>query len=337
MKKFVVFLFLICISLSFSSCGSLALDNTVDMTPRLISSTTTMSSSDVVNVVRSAIVGISATLPYGTSLGSGVAVADGGYILTNQHVIVGATKIKVYFADKDIGNASLIWSDSSLDIAIIKSEKNIPYLATSPLSEVSVGDDVLAVGTPISLQFQHTVTKGIVSALNRTLEIQSISGYTTYMQNLIQHDASINAGNSGGPLINSMGKIIGINSLKASDAEGIGFAIPIETATTITARIIPNNNFQQVNLGIFGCDAELARFKEQTDQEKGVYIIDILKDSPISSAELNIGDVITGINSSKITNMLDFRKAIYSLNKGDKVDISYVQNGTQKTISIVAK
>jgi len=296
-----------------------------------------MSSTDVVEAVRGAIVGISATLPYGTSLGTGVAVADGGYILTNHHVIEGASSLKVYFADKDVGNASMIWSDASLDIAIIKSEKNIPYLATSPLSEVSVGDDVLAIGTPISLQFQHTVTKGIVSALNRTLEIQSISGYTTYMQNLIQHDASINAGNSGGPLINSTGKIIGINSLKASDAEGIGFAIPIETATTVTARVIPDNDFQQVSLGVFACDAELAKFKEQTDLDNGVYVIDILKDSPISSAELKIGDVIISINSQKITNMLDFRKAIYSLDRGDEVKITYIQNGTPKTTTIVAK
>lgn len=339
MKKFVVFLFGIFIILNFVACGTTAstLDTTVDMTPRLISSATSMSSTAVVEAVRSAIVGVSASLNYGTSIGSGVAVADGGYVLTNHHVISGANSIKLYYADKDVGNASLIWSDSSLDLAIIKSEKNMPYLATSPLSEVGVGDDVLAVGTPISLQFQHSVTKGIVSALNRTLEIQSISGYTTYMQNLIQHDASINAGNSGGPLINTTGKIIGINSLKASDAEGIGFAIPIETAINVIARVIPNNDFEQVYLGVFACDAELAKFKEQTDLDNGVFVVDIAKDSPISNADLKIGDVITSINSQDIKNMLDFRKILYSLDKGDKVEIKYYQNGEPKTTTVVAK
>lgn len=337
MKKILFLLLSSAVIFSCVGCtpSKTEVDTSVDMTPRLISTADVDSSADVAEAVRSAIVGVSAKLSNGTSLGSGVAIADGGYVLTNQHVISGQKSITLYFADKTTANAELIWSDSSIDLAILKSSKNLPYLSTSPLSDVQIGDDVLAVGTPLSLQFQHTFTKGIVSALNRTLEIQSLGGYTTYMQNLIQHDASINSGNSGGPLINSKGKIIGINSLKASDAEGIGFAIPIETATAVAERVIPNTNFEQVRLGVFGCDAELAKFKNQTDKDKGVFVLDIKSGSIMSATELKQGDVITSINNDSISNTLDFRKAIYKLDFGQEVVVGVYSEGQEKEIKIL--
>ena len=336
MKK-LLFLFLSFVVI-FSCVGcrpeKTEVDTTVDMTPRLISTSGINDFADVAETVRSAIVGVSVKLSNGSSLGSGVAIADNGYVLTNQHVISGQKDITLYLADKTTTKADLIWSDSSIDLAILKSAKNIPYLSTAPLSDVKIGDDVLAVGTPLSLQFQHTFTKGIVSALNRTLEIQSLGGYTTYMQNLIQHDASINSGNSGGPLINSQGKVIGINSLKASDAEGIGFAIPIETATAIAERVIPDANFEQVRLGVFGCDAELAKFKNETDLDKGVFVLDVKKGSIMSLTGLRAGDVIVSINDEKITNNLDFRKAIYKLNPGEEVRIGVYNAGQTREIVI---
>lgn len=335
MKKFVLFLFGICISLSSYGCAqNVELDKTIDMTPRLISTSQTLNSSQIAETVKSAIVGISANYKNGKSIGSGVAIANNGYILTNHHVISGAKNITLYFADKSTGSANIIWSDSSQDIAIIKSNSNMPYLDVAPLSEVAIGDDVLAVGTPLSLQFQHTFTKGIVSALNRTIEIQSLGGYVTYMQNLIQHDASINSGNSGGPLINSEGKVIGINSLKASDAEGIGFAIPIEVGISIAERVIDNSNFEQVYLGIFACDAELAKYKKQTDLDNGAFVLDIAKNSPLKDLKFNSGVVITNVNDIPIKNTLDFRKAIYKLNKGQSVIIKYNENGEDKEISL---
>ena len=154
--------------------------------------------TDVVeNNVKGAVVGIASFSSSGTSVGSGVAISDGGYVLTNHHVVNGANSILVYYADKTQGPAKSIWSDSSLDLAIIQTEKNMPYLQCGTSKELKVGQDILAIGTPLTLQFKHTVTKGIVSALNRTLEVGSISD-AVYLQNLIQHDASINPGNSGG-------------------------------------------------------------------------------------------------------------------------------------------
>lgn len=337
MKKFLFLFLSLAVVFSCTACGAAKseIDTTVDMSPRLISMSGIDDSADIAEAVRSAIVGVSAKLSNGTSLGSGVAIAEGGYVLTNQHVISGQRGITLYFADKTTASAELIFSDSSIDLAILKSSKDLPYLPTAPLSDVQIGDDVLAVGTPLSLQFQHSFTKGIVSALNRTLEIQSLGGYTTYMQNLIQHDASINSGNSGGPLINSQGKVIGINSLKASDAEGIGFAIPIETATAVAERVIPNANFEQVRLGVFGCDAELAKFKSQTDLDKGVFVLDVKNGSVMSTTGLRNGDVIVSINGENINNTLDFRKAIYKLNHGEEVSILIYNAGETREINVL--
>lgn len=334
MKKIAIFLLLL-LMFPFCACEiNHKTDDSVDMTPRLISSTQVLSSSEIVENVKGAIVGIACSISNGTSIGSGVAVANGGYVLTNHHVISGARKITLYLANSETVSAKLLWSDSALDIAILKSAVSLPYLDYVSLDEVEVGDDVLAIGTPISLQFQQTVTKGIVSAKNRTLELSSLGGLTTYMQNLIQHDASINGGNSGGPLINSMGKIIGINSLKASDAEGIGFAIPIETAMSAVEKIVPTGSFQQVHLGIFGCDAENANVKNLTTFNEGVYVLDIEKNSVSEKNNLPVGSVISEINGKKISNMIDFRKAIYSLNQDEKIKIKYFDNNQEKEIII---
>ncbi|MBR2433392.1 MAG: trypsin-like peptidase domain-containing protein [Clostridia bacterium] len=336
MKKHGLFLISFCLLCSGCTLSTNQnLDTSVDMTPRLIATSEIMDSAQIADTVKSAIVGISAGLANGSSIGSGVAIADGGYILTNFHVISGAKSITLYFADKSTASANYVWGDSSIDIAILRSAKNLPYLDTAPLENVEVGDDVLAVGTPLSLQFQHTFTKGIVSALNRTIEIPSLGGYTTYMQNLIQHDASINSGNSGGPLINTQGKVIGINSLKASDAEGIGFAIPIETATAVANKIIKTGEFKQVYLGVFGQDALLAKFNQETTEESGVYVVDIDPNSPLSNTSLKKGDIITKINGAPIKNTLDMRKAIYALSPDEKVEIEFKSPNAESASNVV--
>ncbi|MBP3389628.1 MAG: trypsin-like peptidase domain-containing protein [Clostridia bacterium] len=333
MKKLVLFL---CVLSSISFCGCTTQQTTiekVDMTPRLISTSQELSSTEIAETVKGAIVGISAKLKNGQSIGSGVAIADGGYVLTNFHVISGAKSLTLYLADKSTVSAEYIWGDQGVDLALLKAKKNLPYLDTSPLENVFIGDDVLAVGTPLSLEFQHTFTKGIVSALNRTIEIPSLGGYTTYMQNLIQHDASINSGNSGGPLINTQGKVIGINSLKASDAEGIGFAIPIETATSLISRLLPDSQFEKVYLGVFGHDASLAKFNGLSEEAEGVFVVDIDTSSPLAKTALKAGDVITHINGKAIKTTLDLRKAIYELNKGETVEITYKSNKETKAFS----
>ena len=211
--KAVFLVLLMVFSLNLSGCTlSSNIDTSQDMTPRLISVSDDLQTSEMVEEVKSAVVGISAMVDGGYSVGSGVAIASGGYILTNHHVIEGARSVKVYLSNNVESYAKVLYSDSALDLAILKADVNMPYLDTEPSTNLKVGEDVVAIGTPLTLQFKHTVTKGIVSALNRTLEISNLGGTSTLMQDLIQHDASINPGNSGGPLINSAGKVVGITT-----------------------------------------------------------------------------------------------------------------------------
>ncbi len=298
-----------------------------NMTPRLITIGDDLSTPELVDSVKPAVVGISATVSGGYSVGSGVAIASGGYILTNHHVVENSSKIRVYFADNTDASAKKLWSDSALDLAIIRSSVDLPYLETSPSSTLEVGEDVIAIGTPLTLQFKHTVTKGIVSALGRTLEIGELGGTTTLMQNLIQHDASINPGNSGGPLINSAGKVVGINTLKASDAEGIAFAIPIEVATAVTGKIIQNASYKTPYLGMYGYDSALAKFEGVTTEKSGVYVGDVQAKTCFENAGIKKGDIIVELDGTKISSMLDLRCKLFSLDEGQTVLVKYLRDG----------
>lgn len=324
MKKFLLF-FLMSAILLCGGCSSAGWIGTttiedIDMTPRKISLESYQTAPEVVENVKSAVVGISANLSGGYSVGSGVAIADNGYILTNHHVVENSNSIMVYFADMTQSSAKLIWTDSALDMAIIKSAKSLPYLECGNSKDLKVGEEVLAIGTPLTLQFKHTVTKGIVSALNRTLEVDSMGG-ASYLQNLIQHDASINPGNSGGPLISLNGKVVGINTLKASEGEGIGFAIPIEVGQKITNKIKTDNNFVTPYIGLFGFDADIASFYGETFATKGVYVISLDKNGSASKAGIQEGDVILAVNGNPINRILDLKMSMFDFEIGDTMTL----------------
>ena len=303
------------------------------MSPRLIVSSAE-NTELLVEDIRSAVVGISAISNNSYSVGSGVAVADGGYILTNHHVINGASELIVYFANNTADYADIIWSDSSLDLAIIKSYTNIPYLELGKVEDVKVGQDILAIGTPLTLQFTHTVTKGIVSAKNRTLEVESDNGLA-YLQNLIQHDASINPGNSGGPLISTDGKVVGINTLKATEAEGIGFAVPINLVKPIIESFKNNGEFEEAYIGIFAYDKNVIPYLDSSiDFNSGIYVAQILADGPSYNSGLRTGDIITKIDGIEINKMTKLREYLYSKRPGDKVVLN-VEDGESKVIEVV--
>lgn len=338
-KKTVVF-YLFFALLTIFSCGcSLNITpnvtgaENINMTPRLITLADGLATSEVVSNVKSAIVGIKSATSNGYAVGSGVAIKDGGYILTNHHVIANSKGITIYFADKTTAKASLIWQDSSVDLAVIKSSTNMPYLECETQG-VQVGHDVLAIGTPLSLAFQHTVTKGIVSALNRTLEIQNTDGSVSYMQNLIQHDASINPGNSGGPLINASGKVIGINTLKATDAEGIGFAIPIVAGQSIVERLSANNGYTAPYMGVMGISTDYARSKNLEAKVDGVYVLGVDQNSTAGLMGVKTGDIIYQINDTKINSYIDLRNVIYSHSIGDKITVYINRSGELLELNI---
>lgn len=324
MKKFVLF-FLMSVLIFTGGCSLKSYtqnfeSQNIDMTPRKISLVDYSSAVEVVEQVKGAVVGISAIVNNGYSVGSGVAIADNGYILTNHHVVASSKSIVVYFADMTQAGATILWSDSSLDMAVIKTERNLPYLECGNSSDLKVGEEVLAIGTPLTLQFKHTVTKGIVSALNRTLELNSMSG-SSYLQNLIQHDASINPGNSGGPLIALNGKVVGINTLKASEGEGLGFAIPIEVGQKITQKVVENANYTAPYIGLFGFDADIASYHGETLQTSGVYVASLDKNASACKAGIQEGDVILQINDMDVNRLLDLKMAMYDCEIGQIIKI----------------
>ncbi|MBO7527231.1 MAG: trypsin-like peptidase domain-containing protein [Clostridia bacterium] len=338
-KKFgyIVFIVFIFFSIFLNGCDLKIkpnISNTIDMTPRLIELSGTSSATNVVETVKGAIVGIRSSLNGGYAVGSGVAIKEGGYILTNQHVISGSKGITVYFADNTATTASLIWQDSSIDLAVIKSNIDMPYLSVETES-LAVGEDVLAIGTPLSLAFQHTVTKGIISALNRTIEIDNDNGTVSYMQNLIQHDASINPGNSGGPLINMSGKVIGINTLKASGAEGIGFAIPIIAGRVVVDRLFENVGYTAPYMGVFGVSSAYARAKEISIDGDGLYIMGIDEKGISKLKGIMVGDIIYKIDDYKINDFMDLRRFLYSKNTGDEITVYLYRFGTEMQIKMI--
>lgn len=330
-NKFTMYIFLLLATLISCGCSLNITPNitgaeNINMTPRLITLDEGLKTSDVVSAVKSAIVGIKSTTINGYSVGSGVAIKDGGYILTNHHVIANSKVITIYFADKSTADATLVWQDSSVDLAVIKSKVNLPYLECET-QDVQVGNDVLAIGTPLSLAFQHTVTKGIVSALDRTLEVQNTDGSISYMQNLIQHDASLNPGNSGGPLLNTRGEVVGINTLKVSGGEGLGFAIPSKSFRSLLSSFVDNINYQVPYLGVYGLDSEVASYYGTSDISTGFYIVDVSAGSPLDACGVTSGCVITKLNGREIHDTLDLKDELYSLDSNKTILIEYIDGG----------
>lgn len=317
MKKIICILILL---FTFSGCSLTSVSSDV------ISFDGEKSVGEVAKYISPAVVGISGISNYSSSVGSGVCVSKDGYILTNSHVIHNCNDIVIYLYDKSTSEAKVVYEDTILDFAILKSNIPIPYLLLGDSELMSVGDDILAVGTPLSLNLTHTFTKGIVSATNRTLKVSGSDG-EGYMQNLIQHDASLNPGNSGGPLINSSGEVVGINTLKIASGEGIGFAIPTKSFISLLDRFVEDEDYQVPKLGVYGVDSEIAKFNNKTNLSKGFYVIDVNKESQLKLAGLNNGDVITKINDTPIANTLDFKNALYKHKVNDVIMIEYYHNG----------
>ena len=257
-------------------------------------------------------------------IGSGVIISEKGFILTNEHV--SGPKNSTCYVTMEDGknyNANVVWSDPNLDLAIIKiNMKCISYAKLGDSDLLKVGESVYAIGNPIGFEFQKTVTSGIVSALNRTIifkENNQANGssskeeHEVYMSNLIQTDATINPGNSGGPLINNNGEIVGINTVKITSAEGIGFAVPVNSIKPIIDRLETEGKFEEASIGIFAYDKNVIPYLNTNIKfETGIYIAQISLDSPAITSGLQIGDVITKIDDKSLEKMCDLREYIYT-------------------------
>lgn len=270
------------------------------------------------------------------SLGTGTIISDNGYILTNWHLAGNKySSCYVTLEDGSVYNGSIVWADSDLDLAIVKiSASGLNYLALGDSDNVKIGENVYAIGNPIGMEFQRTVTQGIISGLNRTIKIEE-ENTSSYMEGLIQTDASINEGNSGGPLINNKGEIIGINSVKIKTAEGIGFAIPINTIKPVIESFTSKGEFNEAYLGIFAYDKEVVRYLDNNvDFDGGIYVVQIMKDGPVAKTNIKIGDIITKIDGTAVNRMSELRNYIYRKNPGDTVKLTISRNNKEYEINV---
>jgi serine protease Do len=260
-------------------------------------------------------------------VGSGVIVNPNGYILTNSHVVGNIReKLTVYFMDGREMEGQVLWQDAVLDMAVVKVDA--VGLTTAELGNsdnISVGQTAIAIGNPLGLRFERTVTQGIISGLNRSVAITQ----QEIMEDLIQTDAAINPGNSGGPLINSKGEIVGLNTVKAS-AEGLGFAIPINIAKPIIQQLIDTGKFVPTYLGIELLDKEIAGYiKTDIEITKGIYITNVIKGAGADSAGLKAEDVITHVDDVEVNTMIKFKSMLYTKKPGDTVTIRYLRNNKE--------
>lgn len=268
---------------------------------------------------------------YVEGVGSGSIVTKDGYILTNSHVVSNgdASEINVLFSDDKTKKAKLVWNDTTLDLAVIKVEaNNLSPIDLGDSDKVNVGDKAVAIGNPLGLELQSTVTSGIISGLDRTVSFQN----GARMDGLMQTDAAINSGNSGGALLNSKGELIGINTAKAGNSDGIGFAIPVNLAKKVIKEIAKNGKFNSVYLGITGINLDLLLQSNNIDpktvgSEDGVYVQSISDDA---KNYFRKGDIITEIDGQRVKDMSNLKKILLNYNVGDTCKIEIVRAGETK-------
>lgn len=267
-------------------------------------------------------------------VGSGVVVSKDGYILTNAHVVQDgkAEKIDVLLTNGKKSSAKLLWYDTTLDLAVIKTDlTGLKPVEMGDSDKVQIGDKAIAIGNPLGLDLQSTLTSGYISGKDRTITLQN----GLQMDGLMQTDAAINSGNSGGGLFDQEGKLIGINTAKAS-AEGIGFTIPINVAKSIVDNIITGGSFEGVKLGISGVDVKT--FQQATGQklsiDKGIYVVEVVKGSSAQKAGVTRGDIITKVNGKQINTMSSLKKVLLEVRPKRKGKITVYRDGSTKDLDI---
>lgn len=326
------------------------------------SSNTAISLSDysntsiaVANKVLPSVVGIKVTYsvssPYysyyrmsgstATATGSGVIITDDGYILTNNHVVASSSSSSYYqvseatsitvtlYNDETEYEAKIIGTDVQTDLAVLKIEKTgLTAAELGDSDKVKVGEFAMAIGNPLSMQ--STVTTGIISATNRTINSDNV----TYK--VIQTDAAINSGNSGGALINSEGKVIGINTLKLSGSgiEGIGFAIPINDTINVYKELISKGKVSRPYLGMSGRDITEEMAKQYKLSKAGVYVVSVEEFSAAEKAGIKSGDLIIAFDGQDITTMNQLNELKNKHNIGDEVKIKLIRDNEEKELNI---
>ncbi|WP_349517124.1 S1C family serine protease [Leuconostoc mesenteroides] len=287
-----------------------------------------------------------------SSEGSGVIYkkTDGSaFIVTNNHVITGAAKIQVMLYSGKKVTATLVGKDAMTDLAVLKID-GTDVTTTAQFgdsSKITVGENVLAIGSPLGSEYASSVTQGIISAKKRLVEATSENGQNYGGSTVIQTDAAINPGNSGGPLINFAGQVIGINSMKLSTSssgtsvEGMGFAIPSDQVVDIVNKLVKDGKVTRPAIGISLINLSEVTASEQKSTLKipdsvtgGVVVMSLTNNGPADKAGLKKYDVIVGINGKKVSSQADLREELYKHSLGDTITLTYYHQDTKQTVKV---
>lgn len=275
-----------------------------------------------------------------SGIGTGIIVDEKGYILTNSHVVNdgNAKEIIIQLSDGKEVEGSVLWYDKSIDLAIVKVGANGGLTAAElgNSDDVKIGSYAAAIGNPLGMAFDRSVTQGVISGLNRTITVSDGQSQLA-MEGLMQTDASINSGNSGGPLLNSEGQVIGINSAKAQSGEGLGFAIPINTAKPIVDEIKAKGEFKRSYIGIRG--GNVADFLQSNPginlgTKTGVYITQIYSDSPAAKVNLKEGDIIIEVEGEEVKTMSQLISILFKYRPGDTVKLTALRAGREMNFTV---
>ena len=286
---------------------------------------------------------------YSSGTGFVYKTEDGtAYILTNNHVIDSADDVYVKFTDETIVKAEVVGSDVYSDIAVLSVDEDyiIAVAEIGSSEDARLGDTVFAIGAPLDNAYSWSVTRGIVSGKDRLVEVELTSGNTKtpMIVNTIQTDAAINNGNSGGPLANSNGEVIGITSIKlaSSTIEGMGFAIPIETAVEYAEQLINGEEVERPALGIYMLDVSSAYFDRnyyeiirEANVTSGVIVTDFEENSPAKQAGLEVGDIIVKVDGNDVPSNAYLRYYLYRHNVGDEMTLTIIRDGKEKDIKVM--
>ena len=291
---------------------------------------------DIYSSVIDSVVSISSMTSSGTSSGTGIIMSSDGYVITNHHVITGALVISVLTNDNQEYEAALVGSDEMSDLAVLKIDaRGLQAAEFGDSSKLRVGDSVVAIGDPLGVQLRGTMTNGIISAINRDLTV----GDRT--MTLIQTNAALNNGNSGGPLINCYGQVIGINTVKMSSyytatasVEGLGFAIPISVAKPIIDELIENGYVAgRPAIGISG-DSLPSYYRTYYRLPEGVYVTSVNEGSDAKAKGIREGDIVTAINGEKICSIDELNTVKNQYAAGDEVTLTVYRSGTYYEVTV---
>jgi putative serine protease PepD len=294
----------------------------------------------VADAVRPSVVAIAVISSSGSGEGSGVIVDDAGHVLTNNHVVGGAERIKVTLADGRVYDATLVGTDPTTDLAVVAitdAPDDLKPAAIGDSDAVEVGDAVMAVGNPLGLD--STATTGIVSALDRPVSTGSVNSTDVVVTNAIQVDAAVNPGNSGGPLFNASGQVIGITSSIAtlsqtggsSGSIGLGFAIPANLAERVVNELVSGGAVEHAFLGVYLSDGTATVGKTT---RLGAVVEKISDGTPAAEADLKAGDVVVAIDGEPVSGALSLTAYVREHGVGDTVKLSVVRDGETREVSV---